>query len=146
MNKIYSGKQVELNMVEVYPRYGSKEPDKIKSGIYYLWDNIIKNNRIRITNSESGVGILGQITGWVSINNVIVDNSLKIGDKILVNGTLNTYADGTGNTIDKVNEAMYIVDIIEQSEEFKYNIAVASGPNKTKQGWCNDKIIKKYKE
>ena len=40
------------------------------------------NNRIRITNSKSRVGISGQVTGWIAMPKVVVVYKVKSGDTL----------------------------------------------------------------
>jgi hypothetical protein len=140
-----NGDELSLENIHLYPRYGSTQTSILKSGTYYVWSNIVKNNRIRITNKKDSVGIPGQITGWVDIDEISKqkENFYK-GDEVIVNGTLYTNSDGTGNTIVKNNETMYIVSILDEVS-FPYNYALASAPNKTEQGWTNKLSIKKPK-
>jgi len=61
----YKGQKVSLNNV---PLYGSASTQvacgKVK-GTYYLWDGVLVNDRYRITNSASRVGVQGQVTGFI---------------------------------------------------------------------------------
>ena len=41
-----------------------------KSGTFYLWDDVVKNGRIRITNAASRVGVAGQVTCWVNVADI----------------------------------------------------------------------------
>lgn len=50
---IIAGQKVELNNTNCYTSESTPNPYGKKSGTFYLWDNVVKNNRIRITNSIS---------------------------------------------------------------------------------------------
>lgn len=142
MEELKAGEQVQLELCPVYARHTSVKPSLKKSGTFYLWDDKIVNRRIRITNDKNKVGTIGYITGWVNVSNIRNDNLFKVGDRVLVNGIVTTYADGTGNSMTKRNSAMYIVEILSNST-FKYNYAVATDINRARQGWaCLDSLKK----
>ena len=144
-DQIYPGKTIELELCTVYPRFGSRKSSTKKTGTFYLWDNKVVNNRIRLTSNPDGIGKLGYLTGWVDVENVITRTDIRIGDKVLVNGKINTYADGSGNTMNKMNIIMYIVDILDP-EEFQYNYGVASDINRARQGWATADMIQRVGE
>lgn len=144
-DQIYPGKTIELELCTVYPRFGSRKSSTKKTGTFYLWDNKVVNNRIRLTSNPDGIGKLGYLTGWVDVENVITRTDIRIGDKVLVNGKINTYADGSGNTMNKTNIIMYIVDILDP-EEFQYNYGVASDINRARQGWATADMIQRVDE
>lgn len=144
-DQIYAGKTIQLELCTVYPRFGSRKSDVKKTGTFYLWDNQVVNNRIRLTNNPDGIGKPGYLTGWVDIENVIARTDIRIGDKVLVNGKITAYADGTGNTIRKTNIIMYIVDILD-AESFSHNFGVASDINRNRQGWASADMIKRIEE
>lgn len=144
-DQIYPGKTIELELCTVYPRFGSRKSSTKKTGTFYLWDNKVVNNRIRLTSNPDGIGKLGYLTGWVDVENVITRTDIRIGDKVLVNGKINTYADGSGNTMNKTNIIMYIVDILDP-EEFQYNYGVASDINRARQGWATADMIQRIDE
>lgn len=67
--EIYAGKKITLKGANAYSSesgaaYGTK------TGTYYLWDAVVKNKRIRITNKESRVGKTGQVTCWIDISSI----------------------------------------------------------------------------
>ena len=45
------------------------------NGYCYLWDTSVKNGRIRITNQKNNVGVSGQVTGWVNVDDVRISAS-----------------------------------------------------------------------
>lgn len=136
---IYTGKEVELKETILYPRYCSRESDIIKSGKYYIFDSRVKNNRVRVTNNKKYVEVPGHVSGWIDIiedNN----NSINIGDIVIVEGELYKNPDGSGYRMIKNGQIMYVVAISDD----KYNIGVASDLNRTCQGWGDINSIKKY--
>lgn len=141
----YAGKIVHLEKATIYPRYGTLKSNIVKSGTFYIWDENIKNARIRITNNLDGIKKPGYITGWVNIDDLDPKEGLMVGDMVLVNGILNTYADGKGNTIIKKNAIMYITDKLDPVQ-FEFNYGVATAINRTRQGWVKEETIKKYEK
>lgn len=142
MEEFKAGELVHLELCSVYARHTSVKPSLKKSGDFYLWDDKVVNNRIRVTNDKNKVGVIGYITGWVDVSNIRNTDLLKVGDKVLVNGTITSYADGTGNSMIRNNSVMYIVEILRNST-FKYNYAVATDINRARLGWTNLESIKK---
>ena len=141
----YAGKIVHLEKVTIYPRYGTEKSNIVKSGTFYLWDDNVKNMRVRITNNLDGIRKPGFITGWVNVEDLEPKEGLLVGDIVLVNGRLNTYADGNGNTIIKKNAIMYITDKLDPLQ-FEYNYGIATAMNRTRQGWVKEESIKKYEK
>lgn len=146
-SELYPGKKIELSNSNIYARYSSQISvfEDQKSGTFYLWDNIVKNKKIRITNNLKGVGKLGYITGWIDIRNLEQKDGISLGDKVVVNGRLNTSYDGTGNFIRKINDIMYVVNILDP-DKFEYCYGLSSGPNRNRQGWAKQDDIKLLKE
>lgn len=87
------GQAVKISQTYVYVSATSAKPSSVKSGVFYIWDNEVVNDRIRITNSKEKVGQKGQVTGWISINKIQEDKpktstpakkTYEKGDKIVV--------------------------------------------------------------
>lgn len=66
----------------------------------------------------------------------------KVGDKVVVDGTVYGNGDGSGGKIKFSKKTMYIVNVVS-SKTFKYYIGVAKKKGGARQGWGNTKIIKK---
>ncbi len=66
----------------------------------------------------------------------------KVGDKVTVNGKIYGNGDGSGGSLKKNKEAMYIVDIVNKNY-YKYYLGVAAKKNGVRQGWGNTDSIKK---
>lgn len=64
---IYAGKEVNLNNATWYTSESAVAHIGKRSGKYYLWDAIVKNGRIRITNKPERVGVPGQVTCWIPV-------------------------------------------------------------------------------
>ena len=67
---IKAGMKVELNNTPCYSAESSKGSYGVKSGTFYLWDDVVKSGRIRITNKPERVGVKGQVTCWVAVADI----------------------------------------------------------------------------
>ena len=72
---IVAGKKVALNNTPCYSSESTKTAYGVKTGTFYLWDNVVRNGRIRITNAVSRVGVAGQVTCWINIDDVSLSAS-----------------------------------------------------------------------
>lgn len=61
-----AGTKLNLKNVALYVSASAKTKSGTKTGTYYIWDNSVINNRIRITNIKSNVGKSGKVTGWIA--------------------------------------------------------------------------------
>ncbi len=66
----------------------------------------------------------------------------KIGDLVIVDGKIYGNGDGSGGSLSKKSEKMFVVDIVD-SKKYKYFIGVAALKTSARQGWGNLKCIKK---
>jgi hypothetical protein len=142
--ELYPGKEIRIKNTDIYMRWFSKTPQFTRSGTYYIYDEKEKNGRIRICGSIDACSVNGRVTGWVNIEDIIDNKSIKVGDKVVVSGNITVMADGTGNKILKNEEIMYVCDILEDKEQFPNYIGVSSSFTSGRQGWGNDEIISKY--
>lgn len=62
-----TGAKLALNGVKLYKSSTATEASGTKTGTFYVWSDSVVKNRIRITNSESRVGVAGQVTGWINV-------------------------------------------------------------------------------
>ena len=136
------GQQVEVNNISIYTSPYSKKSDMKLSGTYYIFSILESNNRIRITDIEDYIDVPGHSLGWVNIKDLkLIISDINIGDKVIVNGDINIYADGSGIFIHKAKEDMYITDIIPNME---YQYGVTDKPGKNRQGFAKSNNVKKY--
>ncbi len=68
--------------------------------------------------------------------------TLKIGDRVTVNGKIYGNGDGSGGSLKKKKETMYVVNTVD-SKKYKYHIGVAATKASARQGWGNAKTVKK---
>lgn len=64
-SSITAGMKLTLSKCPLYASSTSTSKSGTVTGTYYLWDTTKKNNRYRITNKKSNVGVSGQVTGWI---------------------------------------------------------------------------------
>ena len=79
---LVAGAELELSKEPLYISASAAVRSSTISGKYYFWGGSVVNNRIRITNSKSRVGISGQVTGWINVPQVIVMYKVKSGDTL----------------------------------------------------------------
>lgn len=72
---IKAGLKVELRSVHAYSSESALSAYGTRSGTYYLWDSTIHNGRIRLTNAVNKVGVPGQVSFWVTISEIGLDNA-----------------------------------------------------------------------
>lgn len=141
-DKLYTGKKVRLIEVDVYNRYFSSSPFSSMSGYFYIYDDIIKNDRIRICRYSDTVGVAGCVTGWVNIYDLIDYESIGIGSKVFVNGILTEFANGDGEKIEVKNVNMFVTNI--ESNDYVNNIGVSFNKDGERIGFGNKETIFKY--
>lgn len=79
---LVAGAELKLSKEPLYVSATAAAKSSTISGTYYFWGGSAVNNRIRITNSKSRVGISGQVTGWVAMPKVVVVYKVKSGDTL----------------------------------------------------------------
>ena len=70
--KFTNGQTVKCNDTSLYSSSISSTVVSKKSGTYYIWSDIKKNNRIRITTDPKYIGDASKVTGWVNINDIVI--------------------------------------------------------------------------
>ena len=66
----------------------------------------------------------------------------KVGDKVIVNGTVYGNGDGSGGSVKFSKKTMYVVNVVNK-KTFKYYIGVAKKKSAARQGWGDTNTIKK---
>lgn len=79
---LVAGAELKLSKEPLYVSATATAKSSMVSGTYYFWGGSAVNNRIRITNSKSRVGITGQVTGWIAMPKVVVIYKVKAGDTL----------------------------------------------------------------
>lgn len=96
---VKAGAKLVLKNVPLYSSSTTKNKSSIKTGTYYAWSAEVVNNRIRITNKTSNVGVSGQVTGWINISDVTSATTSK--------NTTTTVAFKAGTKLTLKNVALY---------------------------------------
>lgn len=81
---------------------------------------------------------LEQYTGVPTSSEV----TYKVGDKVIVNGAISNYGNGTGGTMQKNNATMYVCDIVDKNV-YKNYIGVSATKTSARQGWASPSMVKK---
>ena len=114
-----------------------------KTGVYYIFNIIESNHRIRITDQEDSVNVCNRFVGWVNIADLkLIEDEIYVGDKVIVNGNINMYADGSGTFISKNKEEMYVTDIIS---DYEYGYGVTTKPGLIRQAFAKRDQLTKYR-
>jgi hypothetical protein len=71
LSKVAAGSKLKLVNTPMYASSSAKTASSKKSGVYYIWSVDTVNNRVRITNSKSNVGVKGQVTGWIDVTDAV---------------------------------------------------------------------------
>ena len=140
---LYKGKCIRLLNTNIYDtQYIKKPKDSIYNltGNFYIFDDNIVNNRIRVSRYKDCSSI-----GWVNIYDIIDNESISIGSKVIIKGNIYQYADGSGECINNIDREMYVVDILE-SDEYDNTIGVSYEINSDRAGFININNIIKYIE
>lgn len=66
----------------------------------------------------------------------------NIGDKVIVDGMIFGYGDGTGTVIEKHNAVMYVVGLVD-SKRYAYYIGLSGTKDGSRVGWTNPEHLKK---
>ena len=72
-NKLTTGSKLSLNGVSLYATASASRCSAKKTGTFYVYDDDIVNERIRITNSTSNVGKAPAgtyVTGWINVSDI----------------------------------------------------------------------------
>lgn len=67
---IFGKREVTLDRAPIYVRHYGYESCGTRSGVFYLWDGVVVNNRVRICSSEDNCNIVALIVGWVEVSDL----------------------------------------------------------------------------
>lgn len=135
--------EVEVKNINMYSSPYTKKSDFNLTGKFYIFNLIETNHRIRLTRYKDDCGINGQAIGWANITDLkLIENVIYVGDKVIVDGDINIYSDGSGVSIHKDKQTMYITDIIDGQE---YPYGVSRKPGLARQGFAKTSQVTKYK-
>lgn len=99
-------------------------PFDYREGSMIVYDSLIVNNRIKMTNSIGNVNKAGKLTCWVNISDLNKIGVIAVGDRVLINGKLYRDSSGNGGYMEKVDEVMYVVKSLDSSiNQYPYGLA-----------------------
>jgi uncharacterized protein YjdB len=137
------GQEVDIEKIPIYTSPYAMKSTLSLTGRYYIFNLIESNHRIRITDNTDFLGVYGHSIGWVNIADLkLIVNEIYEGDKVIVNGDINIYADGTGQFIHKDKAEMYVTDIIIGGE---YMYGVTNKPGMDRIAFAKASDVTKYK-
>ena len=68
--KFTDGQKITLEDAELFSSSISSKVVSKKTGAFYIWNSVKKNDRIRITNDPANVGNANKVTGWIRISDI----------------------------------------------------------------------------
>lgn len=71
LSKVPAGSVLKLNKTPMYASSSAKKQSSTKTGTYYIWSVDTVNGKVRITNAKKNVGVKGQVTGWITVDDAI---------------------------------------------------------------------------
>ncbi len=110
--RVRAGLEIKLKDTSCYKSETDASSYAKRSGKYFLWDDEVKNGRIRITNAADRVGKPGQVTCWVKLADIGLtegngEDGIKKGDLYKLNDTA-VYDTENGKTIGKRTGMYYV--------------------------------------
>lgn len=102
--------------------YGSK--------YYDLYAEMVANNPTKPSNVAGSTKPAPIVTQY------------EVGDKVIVDGLLFGYGNGTGTVTEKHNAVMYVVNLVS-ANKYNYPIGVAGTKDGTRVGWTSPEYLKK---
>lgn len=141
-----SGSKITLKNAALYISSTATKRSASISGIYYVYDGIVSNGRIRITNASNNVGKTPMgtyVTGWVSVSEISSENTA--GTKLSLNN-VNLYVSSSAKTpTTRVSGAFYLYDGITVNDRMRITNSsgnVEKTPMSTYvTGWINKSDI-----
>ena len=107
-----------------------------REGSYFVYDSLIVNNRIKMTDSNGNARKAGRLVCWVNISDLNKIGIITVGDKVMVNGKLFKDSSGGGGYIEKTETVMYVVKALNSSDH-EYPFGLATYPNSVVLGYAN---------
>lgn len=70
-NPIQIGDMFETRFMLLYRSSAAPKYCKGIRGRFYIWDDVVVDGRVRITDSKSGIGNLRKMLGWVNLTDIV---------------------------------------------------------------------------
>lgn len=140
-SEFYEGDEIDLpESVGFYSSPFCKAQFVERSGLFYVYEPNIINNRIRLCSISDAVASPVRKTGWVNVEDIKMNGKLKVGDRVIVNGNIFKYTTGTGGYKICNDEEMYIVEMSDPAQ-YQYCYGLASAMNTRRLGWAENRIL-----
>ena len=114
-----AGADFELENTPLYANYTSKTAEKLVDGLYFVYDSIVANGKVRMCKSPDFVGVSCGYSGWFSTADLINLGKPSINDYVSLTGTMYKNSHGINGSVVKEDAKYYIVDIID-GDEYPY--------------------------
>ena len=142
---IAAGTEFVLNDTPMYTTYSSSTSFENKSGTYYIYNSKVVNDRIRMARTESAVDSPGRSCGWCKTQDLLNLEDFKVGDRVLVDGRIYMYANGTGGYVDAKGKAMYITEILDKAQ-YSHPYALSNSIKSSRIGFALEEILTKIEK
>lgn len=139
---IAPGTEFELDDTPIYATHCAPTSSCLKSGIYYVHEGHVVNNRVRLTKYEDSVLEPERLTGWADVDVLMSLGKFVVGDEVVVNGNIFKFANGAGGWTRKTNETMYVVDLLPDNQ-YPYPYGLASTSTSTRLGFADIEALSK---
>ena len=139
------GTEYNLDNVPLYANYCSTTSTTEISGIYYIYNSKIANNRIRVCKYDSGIEVPCRYSGWVNIEDLANSNEISVGDLIEVTGKMYRYANGYGGYTEYEKEVFYVTEIVTNGDnefDYTYPYGISKSPRGSRLGFVDKDSIK----
>lgn len=140
-----TGLDFDLDNTPIYANYCSLSSSESKSGLYFIYRPEVRSAKVRLTRLESAVEQPVRSTGWVRIHDLAMLSMYSVGEKVIVNGKIYKYPNGTGSYVEYYEQPMYVSKIQknDNTETFEYPYGLSLVLNGTVVGYANSAILKK---
>lgn len=104
-----SGAKIELKNINCYTSSTTTKVSSSKTGTYYIWSEVVRSGRIRITNKKENVGKSGAITGWVNVDDIDGGDPVYAAGIKLSLDSVNCYNSSTATKATSVKTGTYYI-------------------------------------
>lgn len=122
---VMTGTPFNVTDLDAFETYSSKTSFTKISGIYYVYNSAIKNERIRMCRLESYVDLPARSFGWVNIEDLKNIGQIVVKNRVSVNGKIYASPDGTGDFIDSEDNIFYVRQI-DKGQEYPYGLSLTA--------------------
>ena len=116
------GTEYWLENTPLYAVYTNKKAERIAFGRFTVYDKIIANGRIRLTESDGWIEQPCCQSGWFETSDLINLNAPSINDYVSITGKIYRNPAGAGGSAEVEEEKYYIVDF-EEGASYPYGLS-----------------------